>query len=55
MGGVGWGRDMVVTGIGVLSWGHGRAAVGRVWVGQGRGGGIYRALSCSKLAHGLFR
>lgn len=47
MGGawVGWarGRDMGVTGIGVVSWGHGRGAMGRVWVGQGRGMGIHRA------------
>ena len=55
MGGVGWGRDMGVTGVGVVSWGHGRGAVGRVWAGQGRGVGIYRALSCSKPAHSLFR
>lgn len=45
---------MGVTGIGVVSWGHGRGAMGRVWVGQGRGVGIHRVLSCSKLAHGLF-
>ena len=56
MGGrsMGWGHDVGVTGIGLVSWEHGRGAVGGVWAGQDHGVDIHRALSRSKLAHGLF-
>ena len=51
---MGWGHDVGVAGIGLVSWEHGRGAVGGVWAGQNHGVDIHRALSCSKLAHGLF-